>query len=50
MSAAVHHDAPPAVKSDFQKYLEANPHLLDQLMRIVVNLYTDPKKVSETPE
>ena len=49
MSAVAHHQE-AVQKSDFQKYLDNNPQLVEQLMRIVVNLYADPKKVSETPE
>eukprot|EP00347_Sterkiella_histriomuscorum_P018006 403347144 len=30
--------------------MENNPQMLDQMMRIIVNLYTDPKKISETQE
>jgi len=36
-------------KSEFHNYLEQNHAMVDQLMRIIVQLYTDPKKVSETP-
>jgi uncharacterized protein YneF (UPF0154 family) len=37
-------------KSEFQSYLDNNPQVTEQLMKIVVNLYCDPKKVSETQE
>ncbi|CDW82568.1 UNKNOWN [Stylonychia lemnae] len=37
-------------KSEFHQYLDNNQQMVDQMMRIIVNLYMDPKKVSETPE
>jgi len=42
--------AAPQQKSDFRKYLDANPDLVNQMMKILSTLYNDPKKVSETPE
>ena len=35
------------VQSDLQRYMSQNPEMADELMKIIVQQYNNPKKISE---